>query len=248
MKKDYYHILGVEKSATPAKIKSAYRKLAKQYHPDTNKNNSNAEEKFKEISVAYEVLSDEKKRRLYDLYGEEGLNPNFDEEEYKRYQHFQRGRNGFDYGNQHFYQDGTDSGDGYFYYKTYDSGGSGDWTSFFDDFIKEGMFQRETSGYKNAKSKAKTSTYERKGNDLYTTAFIPYLTAVLGGEIILPTADGDVKMKIKAGTQSGTKLRLKGKGMSIPGNSQKGNLYVTIQIDVPKQLGEQEKRILYGWR
>lgn len=65
MKGDYYHILGVEKTATQDKIKAAYRKLAKRYHPDINKNNSSAEERFKEISVAYEVLSDKEKRRLY---------------------------------------------------------------------------------------------------------------------------------------------------------------------------------------
>ncbi len=88
MKKDYYEVLGLSRSAGQDEIKKAYRKLAKKYHPDTNKNNPAAEEKFKEISIAYEVLSDEKKKALYDKYGEMGLNPNFDPEEYEKYSRF----------------------------------------------------------------------------------------------------------------------------------------------------------------
>ncbi len=72
-KKDYYSILGVSRSATAAEIKSAYRKLALQYHPDKNPNNKEAEETFKEISAAYEVLSDEKKRQQYDHFGHDGM-------------------------------------------------------------------------------------------------------------------------------------------------------------------------------
>lgn len=73
MKKDYYQILDVPKKASPAEIKKAYKKKALQYHPDRNKNNKEAEERFKEAAEAYEVLSDPKKRKLYDQYGAEGL-------------------------------------------------------------------------------------------------------------------------------------------------------------------------------
>lgn len=72
MGKDYYKILGLHKAATDDEIKKAYRKLALKYHPDKNKG-SNAEEKFKEVAEAYEVLSDKKKRKIYDIHGEEGL-------------------------------------------------------------------------------------------------------------------------------------------------------------------------------
>lgn len=72
MGKDYYKILGIPRSATDDEIKKAYRKLALRYHPDKNKS-PNAEEKFKEVAEAYEVLSDKSKRDLYDKYGEEGL-------------------------------------------------------------------------------------------------------------------------------------------------------------------------------
>ena len=72
-KRDYYDVLGVNKSASPEELKSAYRKLAVKYHPDKNPGDSKAEEKFKEASEAYEVLSDDKKREIYDQYGHAGL-------------------------------------------------------------------------------------------------------------------------------------------------------------------------------
>ncbi len=76
-KRDYYEVLGVAKTATDAELKSAYRKLAKKYHPDFNKDNKEAEEKFKEANEAYEVLSDSSKRQKYDQFGHAGVDPNF---------------------------------------------------------------------------------------------------------------------------------------------------------------------------
>ena len=76
-KRDYYEVLGVEKNASDAEIKKAYRKLAMKYHPDQNPGDKTAEEKFKEINEAYEVLSDADKKARYDQYGFAGVDPNF---------------------------------------------------------------------------------------------------------------------------------------------------------------------------
>src|SRR5271166_6441892 len=75
MAEDYYGLLGVARNATEAEIKSAYRKLAMQHHPDRNPGNKDAEAKFKKIGAAYEVLSDARKRKLYDQYGEAAVDP-----------------------------------------------------------------------------------------------------------------------------------------------------------------------------
>ena len=75
-KRDYYEVLGVSKSATDDDIKKAYRKMAMKYHPDTNQGDKDSEEKFKEVSEAYEVLSDADKRARYDQYGHAGVDPN----------------------------------------------------------------------------------------------------------------------------------------------------------------------------
>lgn len=87
--RDYYKILGVEKSAPLEEIRKAYRKLARTYHPDINPGNKEAENKFKDISVAYDVLSDPEKRKLYDEFGEAGLASGFDAEQARSYRQWQ---------------------------------------------------------------------------------------------------------------------------------------------------------------
>ncbi|MDO4977776.1 MAG: DnaJ domain-containing protein [Eubacteriales bacterium] len=252
MRKDYYKILGLSKNAGQTEIKKAYRKLAKKYHPDTNRDNPAAEEKFKDVSRAYEVLSDEKKKALYDKYGEDGINPN----SYSRT---------FYYGNM-----GEDSFDGMDFEDIFQQffGNHSQGSSFSGNYTQGSPYSDSQKGYRKTYSKntknsygnpysqtSSLSKFERVGNDIYSTEYIPYTTAVLGGERVIPTIHGNVKVKIKAGTQSGSKIRLKGKGIETHGESYgryggsiKGDHYVTIQIDVPKNISEQEKDILrkYG--
>lgn len=91
MARDYYQILGVPRDATAKQIKEAYRKLSRKWHPDINPGNKEAEEGFKEISSAYDVLSSEDKRRLYDEFGEQALHPGFDEQRARQYQQWSAG-------------------------------------------------------------------------------------------------------------------------------------------------------------
>lgn len=94
---DYYKILGVERGVSAGELQKVYRKLARKYHPDLNKNDSQAEKKFKEISVAYEVLSDSDKRKLYDEFGSASLQPGFDAEQARAYQRYAN-QGGFRFG------------------------------------------------------------------------------------------------------------------------------------------------------
>src|SRR5262249_32797840 len=87
---DYYRTLGVERNASQDDIRKAYRKLARKYHPDINPGNKEAENKFKELSVAYDVLSDAEKRKLYDEFGEAGLAAGFDAEKARSYRDWQQ--------------------------------------------------------------------------------------------------------------------------------------------------------------
>ncbi|MBS6521425.1 MAG: DnaJ domain-containing protein [Clostridiales bacterium] len=299
-KRDYYEVLGVSREAEEGAIKKAYRKLAKKYHPDTNAGNAQAEQKFKEITEAYTVLSDPKKRKLYDQFGHAAFDGSCPQEGayyrntgnggYREY-HFEGGdmddifgdifgdmfhgksSGGFGkrgFGGREFSGRGSDveadvavsfdeavfGGDKVIHLRGQDGnvqslqvhipagietgktirlrgkgnpgingGGSGD------------LLLRVTVGEKPG--------YERKGRDIYTTAQIPYTTAVFGGEARVKTIHGEVICKIREGTQSGSKIRLRGKGVvSMKNPSQYGDQYVTVQIQVPKNLSAEAKQKL----
>ena len=302
-KRDYYEVLGVNREAEEGAIKKAYRKLAKKYHPDTNAGNAQAEQRFKEITEAYTVLSDPKKRKLYDQFGHaafDGSGPqegayyrnagNTGNGGYREY-HFEggdmddifgdifgdmfHGKNsgGFGkrgFGGREFSGRGSDveadvavsfdeavfGGDKVIHLRDQDGnvqslqvhipagieagktirlrgkgnpgingGGSGD------------LLLRVTVGEKPG--------YERKGRDIYTTVQIPYTTAVFGGEARVKTIHGEVICKIREGTQSGSKIRLRGKGVvSMKNPSQYGDQYVTVLIQVPKNLSAEAKQKL----
>lgn len=303
-KRDYYEVLGVNRSADEASIKKAYRRLAKKYHPDTNSGNAQAEEKFKEVTEAYNVLSDKEKRKLYDQFGHDA---------------FEEGFSGGGFG-------GGQSGDGYYEYHF--EGGAGD----MDDILKEffgssfggGFSEYGSTGRRGQgagsqytergqdvsaqisvtfdeaafggrkvvrlqKSDGTIQSYEvnipagiadgktirlkgkgasgrnggasgdlllkvsvldkpgfhRDGQDVYTTVQVPFATAVFGGEVPVQTIDGTVMCSLKAGTQCGTKIRLRGKGIvSMNQPSVRGDQYVTVEIQVPRDLSAESKQKL----
>ncbi len=373
MKKDYYEVLGVSQSADASAIKKAYRKLAKKYHPDSNVGDASAAEHFKEVNEAYDVLGDEKKRKLYDQYGHAAFEEGFGQGANGYSGGYSGGASGFGQnggfggfsgfrnadsngGYQEFHFNGNDAdmddllknlfGGGHFSggfgsgsasgssgRRSYSSNGfnsSGFGSGFgqgangyssYSDFGSDyGTGAGSSSGFGtgagagsdsldvNAEvtvsfdeaafgankrirlqgSDGKTQTLEikipagidsgktirlkgkgsigrsgragdlllkvtvqdkpgfrREGMDVYTTVQIPFTTAVFGGEARIRTIHGDVICKIKPGTQSGSKIRLKGKGIvSMKDSNVFGDQYAIIEIQVPTTLTPQAARKL----
>lgn len=276
--KDYYSILGVSKNATDVDIKKAYRKLALQHHPDRNKGNKESEEKFKEVTKAYEVLSDPQKRQTYDQFGEAA---------------FEQGGPGAGGPFGGFGQQGGQYGP--FTY-TYSNGGNFDFGGFSDPFeIFEQFFgggnpfgrtQRRSTysltisfmdAVKGATKKVdlggKTQTikipagvndgsrirfgdadviievipdkkFQRQGYDIVSEEELSFPQAALGDTIGVETVEGIVKIKIPAGTQPETLIRLRGKGVKMLRGAGHGDHYVRIKITVPKNLTGRQKELL----
>lgn len=283
---DYYKILGISKDATQEDIKKAYRKLARKYHPDLNKDNPNAQEKFQEINEANEVLSNPENRKRYDEYGENWKYAEELEKQKKRQTKEQSGtREG-----TFWYSDDNTSGFSDFFeelfgnrYRNYNRAMRGkDYESELHLTLRQAAEEQKQILNLNGKNIRITipagvadgqviklrgygepgkgdapdgdlyitfrikedPTFKRIGNDLYTTTTIDLYTAVLGGEIILDTLNGKVKVKIKAGTQNNSKIRLKEKGFPIYKQSGKyGDLILSIQISIPTLLTERQKEL-----
>jgi len=201
MSKSLYETLGVSDNATESEIKKAYRKLARQYHPDVNKD-PEAEEKFKEINAAYEVLSDKEKKAQYDAYGDQmfggqnfhdfaqGQGSNVDLDEILR---------------QMFGQGGGGAG-GFGGFSGQSAGGFGG--GGFGGF---GGHQQQQVNL-----------------DIEANVTIPFATAILGGKHNISIQGESFDIKIPAGIKDGEKMRVKGKGKSA--NGQRGNLILHIKI------------------
>lgn len=305
-KRDYYEVLGLNKSADQNAIKKAYRKLAKKYHPDTNAGNAAAEEKFKEVTEAYNVLSDEEKRKLYDQFGHAAFDGSMGNAG-------SGGAYGGTYGsraygsgfgsNSTWSSRGTDGN----YQEFHFEGDAGNMDDIFEQFFGNG-FQKQgtdlhaevTVGFDDAafgskkviRLQSENGTvqslevkipagiedgktirlrgkgnpgrgggtagdlllkvhvcdkpgFTRKGRDVYTTVSVPFTTAVFGGEVLIQTIHGTVVCKIKPGTQSGTKIRLKGKGIvAMNQPSVHGDQYAEVEIEVPRNLSEEARQKL----
>jgi curved DNA-binding protein len=212
--KDYYKVLGVAEKASADEIKKAYRKLARDYHPDRNPDKPGAEERFKEIQEAYGVVGDEEKRKEYDTMRKTpfGFGGGF------------AGRNG-----GQFYRapDGT--------YVRFESG---DRTPGFEDAFGSGggigdLFSRFFGGSESAHDPAQGRSRRRQdagGRDLQTSLRLSFDQAMKGGktEVGLPTGE-KIRIDIPKGVDAGFKIRLRGRGQAGPGG-RRGDLYVTFDV------------------
>lgn len=293
--KDYYKILGVDKKATEAEIKKAYRKLAVQYHPDKNQGNKEAEDKFKLINEAHEVIGDPEKRKKYDELGENWNK--FGQQGAGDWSSAFGGGTGKGRSQQYQgdFNDLFGQGNGFsdFFETFFGRGGgkrSGQQTHFKgQDYetemevtleevfqgasriirvgdeklrisVKPGAYDGQLLRIKGkgaAGSSAQhrgdlyvrirvkpNDTFHRKGDDLEMIQIVDLYSAVLGGDVLVKSISGTVKMKIPSGTQNGKTFRIKGKGMPVYDRSdQYGDLYVQIQVSLPKSLGKEEKQL-----
>ncbi len=259
MKRDYYEVLGLTRAADNKQIKSAYRKLAKKYHPDTNPGDAEAKRKFEEIGEAYQVLSDPEKRKLYDRFGMAA----FDQSQGASGGHREQGTYS-GYGG-HFYRspDGKTT-----YYSSGNMGDMGDMSDLFESLFGgagKGFAGRTAGfgggsfhggftgsagargagpefryGYENAGASASQESAAREAGDRTTTVRVPFITACLGGEAPVNTGSGKIMVKIPAGTQSGSRIRIRGKGMpSVQNPSARGDLYVVVEVLVPQKLSQE---------
>lgn len=240
---DYYKALGVSEKASADEIKKAYRKLAKANHPDSTGGDKKKESRFKDISNAYDVLGDAKKRELYDQIRAGGGNP------------FAQGGNPFAGGGGRtvYTQQGGpgvfDLGDlfsQFFSQGGPQGGGRRMRVDIDDDHGRPRASRARPAEDAEFESKVKASDgswLDVKGIDVYSDARISFDRAILGTVATVVTIDGKAEVKIPPGTASGKKLRLRGKG--VPDRSGNvGDHYITVQIDVPKTLDDEDKKLL----
>ncbi|MBF0552429.1 MAG: DnaJ domain-containing protein, partial [Deltaproteobacteria bacterium] len=216
--KDYYKTLGVPKSATEEEIKKAYRKQALKHHPDRNKGNRAAEEKFKELNEAYAVLSNKKKRQQYDAYGSTEFHQRYSQEDIFK---------GFDIGDI-FKEFGFNSND--VFGRIFEGGGSARKSSFgfnsFDGFSQQQPgFDRGRTGFGAKSAKGQDVTYELPVTlEDVTTGAEKVVSIQVAGR------PQKISIKIPKGIATGKKLRLPGKGESGQGGGEAGDLYIQMKI------------------
>lgn len=204
--KDYYDILGVKKTASEEEIKKTYRSLAKKWHPDKNKGNKDAENKFKEISEAYAVLSDKEKRAQYDRLGSEAF----------AFGGAGGGRNpfeGFDF--SQFTEQFSGGGKGRTRTRT-TRGGGGGFTDIFSD-----LFGGGGGGYEPG---------PQRGADVEAELTIDFRDAVLGATMDLVVNGQPIKVKIPEGVADGQRIRIRGKGGPGSEGAPAGDLNVLIHV------------------
>jgi len=200
---DYYKTLGVERSASEAELKKAYRKLARQHHPDINPGNNAAETKFKEITEAYEVLSDKDKREKYDRFGRD----------WQRHQQGGGGAGGFDWGS-YAGQGGA-------------AGAGGDFSDFF-----ETLFGGSAGGRPAGRAGA---SYRMDGQPIEHEVEVTLDEAFTGTQRSLQFSSPNgqprtITVKIPAGVDSGSRVRVAGEGAQGMGGGKRGDLLLVIKV------------------
>lgn len=223
---DYYKILGVDKNIPQKDIRSAYRKRAKQFHPDLHPNDPKAKAKFQALSEAFEVLNDPEKRAKYDKYGEQWRNADAYEQ-----------AGGFG--------GGAAGGGGGSPFESFDfnsfGGGGGGFSSFFQDLFGGG--RRRSQGFSTGQAYGRTNP-----GQMEATVGIDMYTALLGGEVVIQLSTGQkLKLKVKPLTQGGTKVRLRGKGYDR-GDGTFGDLIITYNVKLPDHLSDHQKELLEQMR
>jgi molecular chaperone DnaJ len=240
---DYYKALGLTDKATADDIKKAYRKLAKANHPDSTGGDKAKESRFKDISNAYDVLGDAKKRQLYDQIRAGGSS------------HGGRGGpfpggGGFTYSTQGPGPGVFDLGDLFGQFFSGASPGRGGRVRVehvdMDDDPRRGRPRSRRGADEDLeprKVKASDGTWLRvEGQDVFSDVRISFDRAMLGTVATVATIDGKAEVKVPPGTSSGKKLRLRGKG--LPDRSGAGDHYISVQIDVPSELDDEAKKQL----
>ena len=271
--KDYYKVLGVAESATDKEITRAYRKLAKEHHPDAN---PGSEERFKEIAAAYDVLGDAAKRKEYDEVRKMGPVGGG----------FGGGGSSFSFG------DVSDFGS--LFSEMFNQGwqpqgprrGADREASLQLDFrdavcgvakelllsgdkstkvrippgVEDGQRIRLSGQGAPGQAGAQNGDlyvvcrvgtdprFSREGRNLTTSATIDFSEATLGTKIKIPTIDGSVTLKVPAGTQPGSRLRVKGKGVPADKGRSPGDLLVSIQVSIPKTITDSQRTALLAFR
>ncbi len=307
--RDYYQILGVSKDADDKEIKRAFRRLARQHHPDVNPGDAGAEERFKEINEAYEVLSDPEKRRKYDQLGTEwhrwqqagGRPDGFDwsrwatgspggsgQQVHVRYgtpediEDLFGGASPFsDFFSQVFGGMGSGAAQGGFEYRVRPQRGQ-DYEQEVEISLREACQGTQRVLQKDGRrlevkipSGARTGTrirmsgeggpgaaggeagdlylhvkvlsdpqFERRDDDLHVAVAVDLYTAILGGQVRVPTLSGPVMLTIPAGTQNGRVFRLRGKGLPrLRQPEQHGDLYAKVDVRLPTALTPRQREL-----
>jgi DnaJ-class molecular chaperone len=235
-KRDYYEVLGVGKSASADEIKKAYRKLARKYHPDVNKNDATAEAKFKEVQEAYDVLSDAKKRESYDQFGHAGVDSAAAAEAAARAAGAGRGAGGFRYSTQ------TPGG------ATVDFG-EVDLNDLFESFMGGGRGRRGAAAgarrggggnpfggaWPGAAGGGNGASERATGDDITYPVNISFEQAIRGTTVEVHlnspdrSIDETISVKIPPGVNEGAKVRVRGKGQ--PGPAGRGDLLIHVHVE-----------------